>query len=100
MSLPAQQQPQLRSPGDRQEILAGAVNSGIRDGYRVESHTATQVILVKGRRPNHVLHLILTLVTFGLWLFVWIPLAMFGGERRKVLTVDPYGYVQIHKGHG
>ena len=29
-----------------------------------------------GRRVNHVLHLILTILTFGLWLPVWAVLAI------------------------
>lgn len=31
--------------------------------------------------PNHVLHLLLTLVTFGLWLPIWILAALFTGGR-------------------
>lgn len=33
-------------------------------------------------RANHLLHLILTILTGGLWLFVWIGIAVkFGGWR-------------------
>jgi hypothetical protein len=33
------------------------------------------------RKPvNHLLHFCLTLLTGGLWLFVWIPVAMRGGK--------------------
>lgn len=32
--------------------------------------------------PNHVLHLILTLATVGLWAFVWIALALVGSPYR------------------
>lgn len=92
---------QQRTSEERQEILAGAVNNAVRDGYRVESQTAHQAIVVKGRRPNHLLHLILSLLTLGLWmLFVWLPVVVFGGERRRVITVDTFGNVQTAKGRG
>ena len=47
--------------------------------------------MVRGHRPNHVLHLILTLITLGVWAIVWILVAILGGEKRKVISVDEYG---------
>jgi len=37
-------------------------------GWRVEALTDFQVILVKGRPANPVLHLLLAVITFGVWL--------------------------------
>lgn len=89
------------SNDERTERLAGNVASLVAQGYRVESQTPHQAILVKGRRPNHLLHLILGIVTISLWwLFVWLPLILFGGEKRRVITVDVYGNVQTAKGRG
>jgi len=92
---------QQRTPEERREILASAVSEAVRDGYRVESQTDHQAIVVKGRRPNHLLHLVLSVITLGFWLlFVWIPLAIFGGEKRRVIMVDTFGNVQRAKGRG
>lgn len=63
-----------------------AVDQYVKWGWRVESRTEHQVVLVKGHRPNHLLHFLLTLFTLGLWVVVWICVAVFGGEKRKVLT--------------
>ncbi|OBK90815.1 DUF2510 domain-containing protein [Mycolicibacter sinensis] len=38
------------------------------------------VIVSKG--PNHALHLVLTLITFGLWLPVWVLVAIFSSGSR------------------
>lgn len=93
--------PEQRTSEERQELLATTVNGYVRDGYRVESQTPHQAIVVKGRRPNHLLHLILSILTVGLWLlFVWLPLVVFGGEKRRVITVDTFGHVQTAKGRG
>jgi hypothetical protein len=59
----------------------------VKRGWRVESRTDNQVVLVLGHRPNHILHLILTILTFGIWAVVWILVAIFGGEKRKTITV-------------
>jgi hypothetical protein len=78
-------------------MLARAVANEVRQGYRIESQTDYQAILVKGNRPNHLLHLILTIFTAGLWGFVWIGVAIFGGEKREVVDIDPYGHTNIQR---
>jgi hypothetical protein len=78
---------------DPQRSLALAVAGQVSRGYRVESQSPLSATLVKGRRPNHLLHLILTLISCLLWSPVWIALAILGREQRITLTVDQYGQV-------
>lgn len=90
-----------RTADERRELLASAVRKHVRSGYRVESQTDFQAVVVKGRRPNHLLHLILSIITIGIWfLFVWLPLMIFGGEKRRVLTVDTSGKINRARGRG
>ena len=42
---------------------------------------ASQTMHVQ-QKPNHILHLILTIVTLGLWLIVWVPLSLFQGKPQ------------------
>ena len=58
-----------------------------------ESQTDYHVVIVRGHRPNHVLHLLLSIVTLGLWIPVWILLSIFGGEKRRAISVDECGNV-------
>lgn len=89
------------TPEQRRDTLARAVTDHVRDGYRVETVTDTQAVVVKGRRPNHLLHFFLSVFTLGFWaLFVWLPIGIFGGERRRVLTVTGPGQVDVRKGRG
>lgn len=46
---------------------------------------------------NHVLHLILTLSTLGIWAIVWIALALLGGEKRVLVQVDEWGTSTVSK---
>ena len=86
-----------KSPEERKELLARAVANEIRQGWRIESQTDYQAVIVRGQRPNHMLHLILTLVTLGLWGLVWIAVVALGGEKRGVIDIDPYGNTNIQR---
>ena len=69
----------------------------IRQGWRVESETDYHVVMVRGHRVNHILHLMLSLVTVGIWIPVWILLMIFGGEKRRVINkVSPEQVVVSH----
>lgn len=84
------------STEQRSEQLQRVINEDIafhRGRYRVTQQTATQATLTTGRRPSHVLHLILTIVTAGLWGLVWIGVALTNKERSFVVAVDAQGNV-------
>lgn len=56
-------------------------NGGIRwwDGYRWTEHVqggGTTVVVNTPKRVNHAFHLIMTICTGGLWLPVWIIVAL------------------------
>ena len=77
----------------REDILGGQVATQSISGYRVESRGKTQATFIKGKPVKHWLHCVLTLCTWGLWGLVWILLIIFGGEKRKVVTVDEWGNI-------
>ena len=96
----------MTDPGPLQPIqprdaLAQAVANYVSNGYRVEMQTETQAVLVRGRRPNHLLHFLIGIFTLSLWwIFVWLPIAIIGGEKRLVITVRPDGQINVAKGRG
>ena len=73
---------------ERKELLNWEVGLRVLQGYRVESQTDFQAVLVSGRRVNHLLHFFISLFTLGFWLIVWLALGLFGGEKRVVVRVD------------
>jgi hypothetical protein len=74
------QQPPLPS---RDEAFDAQVASYLARGWRIESRTEHSAVMVKGKPVNHILHLLLTLVTVGLWLPVWIFLTVARGEKHQ-----------------
>ena len=65
--------------------LSTYVAGKLRDGWRVEANVGSGVVLVKGHRPNHLLHFLITILTCGAWLLVWAALSVASGEKRVVV---------------
>lgn len=78
------------TPGPH-DLLEQRAAQLVAQGCRIEIKTPNQTVLVSGHRVNHILHLILTLLTLGLWAIVWIVMGLAGGEKRYVLTIDSAG---------
>lgn len=81
------------SDRERRAILDRDLVAVASRGYRMESRSEFQATVVRGKPPSHVLHLLLSLVTLGLWLIVWALVALGPGEERFVLVVDERGHL-------
>jgi hypothetical protein len=88
------------SPERRRELLSRTVQAEVVKGGRIESQSEYSAVIVFGHRVNHVLHLILSIVTLGLWLIVWIILSLTGGEKRTLVSVDEFGVVNVQRVSG
>src|SRR5687768_12262438 len=95
MSTAAADSARTRTPDERKAFLARAVTMEVQRGWHVQSQTDYQAIIIRpGTKVNHILHLILTLLTLGIWALVWIILAITRKrEQRAVLDVDQFGNV-------
>lgn len=89
--------PTHKSADERKQLLAQTIQTQVAGGARVESQSDFQAVVVRGHRPNHTLHFIVGLFTLGIWWLVWIGIAIFGGEKRKMITVDEFGNVTVQK---
>lgn len=87
----------VKSADERKMLLARALQTQIAQGARIESQSDFQAVVIKGKHVNHILHLILTLVTFFMWGIVWLALVITGGEKRSIVAVDEYGNVSVQK---
>ncbi len=91
------------APGDqrisfdaRREILSDELSRQLALGNRrIESHSDLSAVIVTGKPVNHILHLLVTVLTIGIWAFVWILLVLTGGERRELVRVDESGRVTV-----
>ncbi len=86
-----------KTSDERKELLSRQVASMLSQGRRIESQSDYQAVLVYGHRLNHILHLILTFITLGVWGLVWLGLAFIGGEKREVIQVDEWGNSSVSR---
>ena len=77
------------------KAFAQRVDGYMAQGYRVESQTDTAATLIKGERVNHVLHLILSIVTLGWWQIVWAIPTRVGGRRYVTVQTGPSGGIHV-----
>ena len=80
---------------DRQAILQHQVLNNAAKGWTVLSQTQTQASLTKGKDTSHLLHLVLSVVTLGLWIPVWIVVTIAAGKKTRLVTVNEQGSVVI-----
>jgi hypothetical protein len=91
--LPGPSESNLEAP-QRKEMLDRAIGVKIGDGGHLEHRVGDYEAVIKtGSKPNHVLHLVLTIFTLGLWGIVWLILAFGTHERTSTLSVDEHGMV-------
>jgi hypothetical protein len=78
---------------ERTHTLDAEIQYHTSKGWRLHSKTASEAHLLKGEPVSHFLHLFFSIATLGLWLLVWIPLSIFGGQRHKYVSVTEQGFV-------
>lgn len=86
-----------RAPEERKALLANALQGQVASGGRIESQGEFQAVVVRGHRPNHLLHFLIGVFTLGLWWIVWFFIAIFGGEKRQMVSVDDFGNVLVQR---
>ena len=85
----------MASEAERREILNREVTAALQAGGRIESQSDFNAVILTGGRVNHVLHLILSVLTVGFWLIVWAILVLTNRPQRTVISVDADG--AVHK---
>lgn len=86
-----------KSPDERKAALARTTANLVAQGSRVESQSDYQAVLIRGRHVKHWLHLVLTVITAGVWGVVWLLMWLLYRERRQIANVDDYGNVSVSK---
>ncbi|HSS41279.1 MAG TPA: hypothetical protein VLK37_01870 [Solirubrobacterales bacterium] len=86
-----------KTDAERKGLLANTLQGQVANGARIESQGDFQAVVVRGHRVNHLLHFLIGIFTLGLWWLVWIVLAITGGEKRQMISVDQFGNVFVQK---
>jgi hypothetical protein len=94
-SVPLPPAPLVASPESRHAALSQAVNYQLSKGWQIDTQSEFDAVLSLRVRPAHKFHLIVTILTAGAWLVVWICVALFRVIFKKFqrvrVVVDPFG---------
>lgn len=79
---------------DRARSLDDAVARLVADRHgRVGFHSGERAVIFTGRPVNHLLHLVITVLTAGAWVLPWLIITITNHEDAHTLTVDDAGVV-------
>ena len=79
---------------DTRAALDRAIADELASGAELVSRAGTNALLVKGKKVTlTALHLVLSVLTAGLWLIIWVFLVATNHPQRVVLSVDEQGRV-------
>lgn len=89
----------MTAPVNTGRILATAVATEVQRGGRVVSQSDVSAFVEFGKPTKHLLHLVLTLVTFGAWALVWLCVWLYNVQTSYTVhvTVDEYGNVLTNR---
>ena len=71
---------------DRQEILQREIAKYVGKGYQVQSSSQTQAVLSKKKKIRLITHLLIAVLTAGIWLLV--PLWQLINRKQNTLTIS------------
>ena len=81
----------LLTPEEQEALFRDRLDKRLRKGWRVTSQEGLSAQLESGKHVNHLLHLILSFITLGIWIPMWILLSIFGRQKHQHLNVDERG---------
>ena len=84
-----------RSDSERKSILEKQIIFYASAGWSLETQTEFAAVMSSGKRLNHILHLLLSIVTFGFWLIVWLFLLMVNRITKLTISIDKFGNTTI-----
>ena len=91
------ERPLIQTSDQRKAAMDAALSRYGASGWRIENRSDYQATIATGKQVSHVLHLLLTLVTAGIWLIFWLGFGVLGGVKRRLVSIDEYGNVVEQK---
>jgi hypothetical protein len=78
----------------RRNLLQREIVKFVNQGYQVQSSTDTQVVLSKKKKIRLITHIVIALLTAGIWLLVPLIQIINRKQNTIVLSVDEFGNIR------
>ncbi len=86
-----------RSDIQRKEILQKYIAQRVASGSKVEYSSDFLATTVIGGNTNHILHFLLCIPTFGLWVFIWLLIGLSNRRSATIISIDEFGNIHLKK---
>jgi hypothetical protein len=85
-----------RTNEDRKDLLARFVIQQASKGWKLVAQTDFQAVMSFKTRTAHLLHFLLSALTFGIWIFFWIIITLARNKGyQETYSVDTFGNIHI-----
>jgi hypothetical protein len=85
-----------RTNEERKDLLARFVIQQASKGWKLIAQTDFQAVMSFKTRTAHLLHFLLSALTFGIWIFFWIFITLARNKGyQETYTVDTFGNIHI-----
>jgi hypothetical protein len=89
----------VKAGANQAEALQNAIASCAMNGWRLTATYGNVATMTSGQPTNHILHLLITVFTLGVWLPFWLLIAISSdGVRQLVITADVEGNISYGNG--
>ena len=78
----------------RRNLLQREIVKYVNQGYQVQSSTDTQVVMSKKKKIKLITHILIALLTAGIWLIVPLIQIINRKQNTIVLSVDQFGNIR------
>lgn len=79
----------MDSTEERKLALNNSIRNYIHKGYRLEYRDDFSATLSKPpKKINNWLHLILTILTAGFWLIIWLLIHLFSNKKTNTISIS------------
>ena len=77
----------------RRNLLQREIVKYLNQGYQVQSSTDTQVVLSRKKKIKLITHILISLLTAGLWLIVPLIQIINRKQNTIVVSIDQFGNI-------
>jgi len=89
----------VKAGADEAEALQNAITSCTMNGWRLTAVYGNMATMTSGQPTSHILHLLVSVFTLGLWLPIWFLIALSSdGVKQLVITADAEGNISYRSG--
>lgn len=65
----------------------------IHSDAQILIRTDHEATVRSGKRPNHILHFLLCIPTFGFWVIIWILISLTNKVKTGAVSIDEFGNI-------